>query len=169
MGSWLRSSKVAAVILTILRVFVGWKFLSAGWGKIVGPEPFDASGFLKGAIGKASGEHPAVQQWYASFLENFALPNVELFNFLVPVGEVLIGIGLIFGVFTRFSSFMGAFLNFSFLFAGTISVNPNLIIIEFILIASATNAGRFGIDYYLKPLFDKTTSRLRNSHEVGSA
>lgn len=160
MSSWLRSSRIASVMLTLLRVFVGWKFLSAGWGKISNPDPFNATGFLKGAIGKAHGEHPSVQQWYAGFLENFVLPNVDIFNFLIPVGELLVGIGLILGLFTRFSSLMAALLNFSFLFAGTISINPNLIIIEFILIFSGTNAGRFGIDHYLKPLISKTTSYI---------
>ncbi|QHE51551.1 DoxX family protein [Pontibacillus sp. HMF3514] len=166
MVSWLRSSKIASAILTLLRLFVGWKFLSAGWGKMFGPEPFNATGFIKGAISKSSGEHPSVQQWYASFLENFVLPNVELFNFLVPLGEVLVGTGLILGVFTRFSSLMGAFLNFSFLFAGTISVNPNLIIMEFIIIASGTNAGRYGIDYYLSPLLGRTTRSKNNTDEI---
>lgn len=127
-------------------------------------EPFNAAGFLKGAISKSSGEHPSVQQWYASFLESFVLPNVELFNILVPVGELLVGIGLILGVFTRFSSLMGAFLNFSFLFAGTISVNPNLIIMEFIIIASGPNAGRYGIDYYLQSLLSKSLA-IRNNRE----
>ncbi|MBN9653410.1 DoxX family membrane protein [Halobacillus sp. GSS1] len=169
MSTWVRSSKIAATLLTVIRVYVGWKFLSAGWGKMFGPEPFDATGFLKGAVSKSSGEHPSVQQWYANFLESFAIPNVELFNFLVPVGEVLVGIGLIIGLFTRFSSLMGAFLNFSFLFAGTISVNPNLIIMEFIIIASGTNAGRFGVDFYLKPFLKKRTNNIRKTQNVSQA
>ncbi|MBH0231440.1 DoxX family membrane protein [Halobacillus yeomjeoni] len=166
MSTWLRSSNIAAALLTVLRVYVGWKFLSAGWGKMFGEGPFDATGFLKGAISKSSGERPSVQQWYASFLESFVLPNVELINFLIPVGEVLVGIGLVFGLFTMFSSLMGAFLNFSFLFAGTISINPNLIIIEFLILYSGTNAGRFGMDYYLKPLLDHTTNLLRKTQNA---
>ncbi|MGP4070413.1 DoxX family protein [Halobacillus sp. B29] len=166
MSSWVRSSKIAATLLTVIRVYVGWKFLSAGWGKMFGPVPFDATGFLKEAVSKSSGEHPSVQQWYANFLESFAIPNVELFNFLVPLGEVLVGIGLIIGLFTRFSSLVGAFLNFSFLFAGTISVNPNLIIMEFIIIASGTNAGRFGVDFYLQPFLEKRTNNIRKTQNA---
>ncbi|MFC0525893.1 DoxX family protein [Pontibacillus salicampi] len=166
MSTWLRSSRIAAILLSVIRVYVGWVFLSAGWSKVFGPEPFNAIGFLKGAISKSSGEHPSVQQWYANFLENFAIPNVELFNFLVPAGEVLVGIGLIFGIFTRFSSLMGAFLNFSFLFAGTISVNPNLIIMEFLILASGMNAGRYGIDSYLKPLLNKATSNSSKTQSI---
>lgn len=64
----------------------GREWLTAGWHKVM--DGFDATGFIKGAIAKAGGEHPAVQGWYAAFLEGFALPNVELFNFLVAWGEV---------------------------------------------------------------------------------
>ncbi len=57
---------------------------------------FDASGFLKGAIAQASGDHPAVQSWWADFLQHFVLPNADLFSFLVQWGEILVGLGLIF-------------------------------------------------------------------------
>ncbi|MCD8509109.1 MAG: Crp/Fnr family transcriptional regulator, partial [Bacillus sp. (in: Bacteria)] len=30
---FLRNNKIAAGILTILRVYLGWQWLSAGWGK----------------------------------------------------------------------------------------------------------------------------------------
>jgi thiosulfate dehydrogenase (quinone) large subunit len=58
---------------------LGYLWFKAGWGKVT--DGFDATGFLQGAIEKATGEHPAVQSWWAAFLEGFALPNVELFNF----------------------------------------------------------------------------------------
>jgi hypothetical protein len=44
-------------------------------------------------LAKATGEHPAVQDWWAVFLKNTTLPNVELFNFLVPWGELFVGCG----------------------------------------------------------------------------
>ena len=37
--------------------------------------------------------------WYVSFLEGFAIPNAEIFSFVVAWGEVLVGLGLIVGVF----------------------------------------------------------------------
>jgi thiosulfate dehydrogenase [quinone] large subunit len=168
MLTWIRSSRIAASVLMILRMYVGWKFLSAGWGKLMGPEPFNAMGFLKGAIGKASGERPAVQEWYAVFLEDFVLPNVSFFNFLVPVGELLVGIGLLLGVFTTFSALMAALLNFNFLFAGTISVNPNLVIIEFFLLAAGFNAGRYGLDYYVIPFIRKYTQDTKQMLQKGA-
>ncbi|WP_179223719.1 hypothetical protein [Paenibacillus tyrfis] len=38
--------------MTLVRLYIGWKWLSAGWGKLTGANPFDASGFLKGAVAK---------------------------------------------------------------------------------------------------------------------
>lgn len=58
MMNWLRNSMTAAGILTILRLYVGFKFLTSGWGKLTGDKPFDASGFIKGAIAKSLGEKP---------------------------------------------------------------------------------------------------------------
>lgn len=89
MMNWLRNSKTAAGLLTVLRLYVGWKFISAGWGKLSGDNPFDASGYIKGAIAKTSGERPVVQQWYGDFLQGFTLTNVDAFNFQIPWGEFL--------------------------------------------------------------------------------
>jgi thiosulfate dehydrogenase [quinone] large subunit len=151
MMNWLRNSKMAAGILTILRLYVGWKFISAGWGKMTGDKPFNAAGFINGAIAKAGGEKPIVQQWYGDFLQGFALPNVDVFNILVPWGELLVGLGLITGTLITFAALMGIFMNFNFLFAGAISSNPNLILAQFFLLAAGMNAGRFGGDYWLVP------------------
>jgi thiosulfate dehydrogenase [quinone] large subunit len=151
MMNWLRSSKTAAGLLTVLRLYVGWKFLTAGWGKLTGDKPFNASGFIKGAIAKAGGEKPVVQDWYGDFLQGFAQTNTDLFNILVPWGEFLVGVGLITGTLTTFAALMGIFMNFNFLFAGSISSNPNLIIVQFFLLAAGMNAGRFGGDYWVIP------------------
>jgi thiosulfate dehydrogenase (quinone) large subunit len=160
MIKWLRSSNLAAGILLILRMYVGWEFLNAGWHKIIGPKPFSAEGFLKGAIAKSSGEHPIVQQWYADFIQEFALPNVDVFNFLVKWGEFLVGLGLILGTLTTFAALMGVFMNFNYLFAGTISTNPNLILAGFFLLAAGYNAGRFGGDYWVVPWIRKYMSLM---------
>lgn len=159
MMNWLRNSVTASIFLTVLRLYVGWKFISAGWGKLSGDKPFDASGFIKGAIAKTGGERPVVQQWYGDFLQGFALTNVDVFNFLVPWGEFLVGIGLITGTLTTFAAFMGIFMNFNFLFAGAISHNPNLILIQFLLLAAGMNAGRFGGDYWVIPWVRKFTRK----------
>ncbi len=151
-GSW---------IWLIIRLYVGYKWITAGWGKLTSPEPFDASGFLMGALKKTEGAHPAVQPWWGSFIENFALPNVGLFNFLVPWGEFLVGLALIVGFATIFAALMGMVMNFAFLFSGTTSINPQLLLLEFVLVAvGGAYAGYLGVDYWFRPWFRKQLASL---------
>ncbi|OWA35964.1 Crp/Fnr family transcriptional regulator [Saccharibacillus sp. O16] len=149
MNNWLRTNKVAMWLLTVLRVYIGYKWITGGWGKLTGG--FDASGFLQGALAQAGGEHPAVQPLWANFLEHFAIPNVGLFNVLVPIGEFAVGLGLILGTFTTFAALMGMVMNFAFLFSGTVSTNPYLILAEIFIVVAALNAGKIGLDRWVIP------------------
>jgi len=155
----LRNDKFA-ILWAIVRIYVGWQWIQAGWGKITGGG-FDSSGFLKGAIGKASGDHPSVQGWYASFLEGFALPNAGLFNILIPWGEFLVGLGLILGMFTTVALFGGALMNLNFMLAGTTSTNPILYTLAIILLVMGPAAYRYGVDYYLLPRFKQGIKKYR--------
>ncbi|MCT2197656.1 DoxX family membrane protein, partial [Paenibacillus sp. p3-SID1389] len=71
-----------------------------------------------------------------AFLEHFALPNVGLFNFLVPYGEFLVGLGLILGTFTTFAALMGFVMNAAFLFSGTVSTNAQMLILEVLVLVA---------------------------------
>ncbi|MCQ6282933.1 DoxX family protein [Bacillus sp. EB600] len=153
MIQYLRTNRFASYILTVLRLYIGWQWLHAGWGKISGG--FDASGFLAGAIKQATGEHPAVQPWWADFLSGFAIHNVGLFNVLVPWGEFLVGVGLILGTFTTFAALMGAVMNFSYMFSGTTSTNPQMVLIEILVLVAGFNAAKIGLDRWVI-LFLKT-------------
>ncbi|SES00760.1 DoxX family protein [Salisediminibacterium halotolerans] len=146
---FLRNNSIAAAILTVVRVYLGWQWLTAGWDKAFGAEPFDASGFIQGAIG--SEEVAEGYPTYHAFLENFAAPNAELFSFMVAWGEVLVGLGLIVGVLTTAAAFFGVTMNFAFMFAGTVSSNPWLLLLSFFILAAGYNAGKFGGDRWVIP------------------
>ncbi|MGV4964149.1 DoxX family protein [Priestia aryabhattai] len=158
----LRQNKKVSILLAVLRVYLGYTWLMAGWGKIAGGQ-FDASGFLKGALAQATGDQPAVQGWWVVFLENLAIPHVELFNTLVPWGELLVGIGLLIGCFTKTAVFFGLVMNFSYLFSGSTSTNVQLVLLSMFILVSALNAGRYGVDGLVlsrlkeKLFFNKTT------------
>jgi thiosulfate dehydrogenase [quinone] large subunit len=140
-----------------LRIYVGWEWLEAGYGKVmspawVGPKAGIAvEGFLKGALEKTSGAHPDVPGWYAMFIKEVALPNADLFSYAVAYGEVLVGIALILGLFTGIAAFFGGFMNMNYLFAGTVSSNPILFLIQLLLILSWRVAGWIGLDRYILP------------------
>jgi thiosulfate dehydrogenase [quinone] large subunit len=146
-----------SLLWLILRLYVGWEWVVAGWAKVtspvwVGPKAGVAiEGFLHGALAKTAGPHPDVASWYASFINNFVLHNTVMFSYCVAFGELLVGIALILGIFTGIAAFFGAFMNMNYLFAGTVSVNPLLFLIQLFLILAWRVAGFFGLDRFLLP------------------
>ena len=146
-----------AWIWLLLRLYVGYEWFMAGWGKItnaqwVGSQTGSAiSGFLQGALKNASGAHPAVSGWYAYFIDTVALAHPVFFSYLVTFGELAVGAGLILGAFTGIAAFFGVLMNFNYLFAGTVSINPLLLLIQLFLILAWRTAGWFGLDRFLLP------------------
>jgi thiosulfate dehydrogenase [quinone] large subunit len=142
----------------IIRVYVGWEWLNAGWGKLQNPAWFGASagsaltGFVNGALQKTEGAHPDVSGWYATFLQSVVLPNVTLWSNLVTIGELLVGIGLILGALTGIAAFFGSVMNANFLLAGAVSTNPLLFILGTWLVLAWRTAGWWGLDRWLLPL-----------------
>jgi thiosulfate dehydrogenase (quinone) large subunit len=141
----------------ILRVYLGWIWLTSGLNKLGSPawtgENAGAAitGFVQGALELAGGERPAVQGWYAWFLETVVLPNARLWSFMVTFGEVLVGIGLIVGVFTGIAAFFGSIMNASYLLAGTVGVNPVMFAIATLLVLAWKIAGWWGLDRWILP------------------
>lgn len=141
----------------VLRLWVAWNWLEAGWAKVqnpawVGPNAGSAiTGFVQGALKKAGGEHPDVPGWYAWFLQNVVQSNANLWSHLVSYGELLVGIALVLGVFTGIAAFFGAFMNFNYLLAGTVSTNPLMFLVAGFLVLAWKTAGWLGVDRVLLP------------------
>ncbi len=141
----------------LIRIYVGYEWIVAGINKVinpiwVGPQAGGAvKGFLLGALGKTAGEHPDVSGWYAYFIEHFAIPNASFFSHIVAYGELLVGAALILGMFTGIAAFFGTFMNMNYLFAGTVSTNPLLFLLQLFLILGWRTAGWIGFDRWLLP------------------
>ena len=155
--NFLENKKITGVLWGILRVWLGYMWLRSGLGKVVDPAWVGGkagtavTGFLTGALAKAAGDHPAVQGWYAGFIKAFALPNAAVFSYLVAFGELITGISLIFGVLTYAGLIASAMMNLNYLFAGSISTNPNMLLLAFILIYVGANTYYYGVDRFLFP------------------
>jgi thiosulfate dehydrogenase (quinone) large subunit len=147
-----------AWIWLIIRLYVGYEWLNAGWDKInsaswTGSKAGTAlTGFVNGALAKTGGAHPNVQGWYASFLRHVVLPNADIFSYLVAFGEVLVGIALILGLFTGIAAFFGSFMNMNYLLSGSVSTNPILFVGALVLILAWRTAGWWGLDRWMLPL-----------------
>ncbi len=145
------------IVWAFMRIWLGYTWLKAGIGKIQNPAWFGSeagtaiSGFFRGALAKSVGDNPAVRSWYASFLENVALPNAQVFSHLIVVAEILIGISLILGLFTILGLLAGGFMNLNFLLAGSSGLNPIMITFVFILIYVGTSSYYYGLDRWVLP------------------
>ena len=146
-----------AWIWLILRLYIGYEWVLAGYGKLTNPAWVGSkagtalTGFVTGALKKASGDHPDVQGWYAGFLQNLVLPHAAFWSGLVAWGEVLVGVALILGVFTGIAAFFGGFMNVNYLLAGTVSTNPILVLIAMLLLLAWKTAGWWGLDRWILP------------------
>jgi thiosulfate dehydrogenase (quinone) large subunit len=162
----------------IVRVYLGWEWLQAGWEKVtnpagawVGDQAGTAlTGFLQGALKKTAAScppapaacHADVANWYASFINTFALPNAHFMSYLVAYGEILVGLALIIGFLVGISAFFGMFMNYNFMLAGSLSVNPVMFLLGLFLVLAWRIAGYWGADYYTLPLLrSNIRSRLR--------
>lgn len=167
----LKSPRITGVLWLIARLWLGYEWLTAGIEKVFGPGSAawvgaDAgkgvAGFLKGAIAKSAlapgydpvaTPHPAVQTWYAQLAQDYFLPNAALFSYLVAYGELLVGLALILGIFTHFSALMGVVMNLAFLFAGSTSTNPQLLVVGLVIVlAGGVAVGYYGLDFFARPV-----------------
>jgi thiosulfate dehydrogenase [quinone] large subunit len=139
-------------IWLIVRLYVGWDWLSEGLEKAQDPGwtgpgagTFLAT-WLNHAIAKTQGAHPDVQGWYGAFLTHAVLPHTAFWSYCVTAGEIAVGAGLILGLFTGIAAFFGITLNASYLLAGTVSTNPILFALGSLLVLAWKTAGWWGID-----------------------
>ena len=118
----LKSSKLAALAWTAMRVWLGVMWIQAGSAKIWGAE---AAGFLHnngaGVAGFAAHGTPAYS-WWGSFLHGFVVPNAGALGVLIAVAELSIGVALVAGLFTRVAALGSLALLFTYVMSGTASV-----------------------------------------------
>jgi thiosulfate dehydrogenase [quinone] large subunit len=141
----------------ILRLYLGWQWLSSGWGKISGgtwASGESLKGFWTNAVAiPEQGKPPIAFDWYRDFIQ-FMLDRgwYTWFADVLMWGEFLIGIALILGAFVGIAAFFGAFLNWNFIMAGTASSNGLLFAIAIVLMLAWKVAGWYGLDRWLLPL-----------------
>jgi thiosulfate dehydrogenase [quinone] large subunit len=148
----------SALLWLALRVFLGYQWVTAGWHKVQDPAWMGTGDALKAflaraaALPEAPAKAPIAFDWYRSFLQY--LLDVQAYTWfakVVAVGETLIGVALILGLFTGIAAFFGGFMNWNFMMAGTASTNPLLFAVAVALILAWKVAGYYGLDRYVLP------------------
>jgi thiosulfate dehydrogenase [quinone] large subunit len=151
-ASLFTETKWAPWLWLVVRVYLGYEWFMAGYEKAIGKGWLDGGAALKGfwtGIVKVSGNghDPISYDWYRAFIQMLLNANAQTwFAPLVVVGEMLIGIALILGVFTWFAALMGGFLNWNFTMSGSGSVNGMYLVLSCLLILAWKIAGYYGLD-----------------------
>jgi thiosulfate dehydrogenase [quinone] large subunit len=161
---FLFSNSRAGLLWLPVRLFVGFAWLEGGLHKLFPAGKPVGDGWLNGgasllgyweravAVPEPPGRAAITFEWYRDFL-NFLIANdaQTWFAYLIVFGEIAVGIGLIFGILTGFAAFFGAFMNMSFLLAGSASTNPVLFTLAIGLMLAWRVAGYYGVDRWLLP------------------
>lgn len=142
----------------LLRLYVGWAWLDAGLHKVQDPKWMETGSAILGFWTNAVKTPPTVAKapitydWYRGFLEFLMNSGAHVwFGKLIAVGEVVIGIALIVGIFTGFAALAGAFMNMNFMLAGTASSNPVLFVLAVLILMAWKVAGIIGLDRFILP------------------
>jgi thiosulfate dehydrogenase [quinone] large subunit len=155
---FLSRAKEAAPLYLGIRLFLGWEWLEAGWHKLTDPAWFQTGQALRSYWERAvvvpqQGRPPITYPAYRAFIQYMLDHNWHTwFNQVIIWGEILVGLGLLVGGLTAIAATFALLMNFSFMFAGTVSSNPTMIILEALIIYGWRVSGWWGLDHILLPL-----------------
>lgn len=149
--------------LVPIRLFLGYSWLAEGWAKV--KEGWFTDKLLAGLAAADAGSSASTSEtgekvfriitettpsWYAWIADNIVIPNAMLFQWLIVLAEIGIGLALISGTFTFIAALGGLALNINFILStGLYEYNWWYIPAALCLLGGAGRA--FGVDYYLIP------------------
>jgi thiosulfate dehydrogenase [quinone] large subunit len=154
-----------ALIWLPMRFFLGRDWLTHGAEKVVDPAWMNGGEALRGFWEQAvvvpeQGRPPIAYPWFREFLQ-YMLDNgwYTWFAKLVAWGEVLVGLGLLVGALVGISAFVGTFMNFNYMLAGSASTNPVLFGLAVFLVLAWKVGGHWGLDRWLLPALGRRWAR----------
>ncbi len=136
-------NKIQQHALVALRIAIGWLFFYAGLSKVIDPS-WTAAGYLSNAT-----TFSGFYEWLAS------AGNIGWVSFLNEWGLLLIGLGLILGLFVRYASYAGMLLMFLYWLpildfptvGHGVLIDDHIIYILVFAVLAVTSAGKyFGLD-----------------------
>src|SRR5262249_7714739 len=136
-----------APVWLVVRVLLGWAWLSPGLEKLGDPAWMQTGEALKGFWTNAvqvpaSGRPPIAFDCDRNFIQAMLdAGSYVWFAKLIAVGETLVGVALILGFFVGIAAFIGAFLNWNYIMAGSASTNGLLGLAAVLLILAWKTAG----------------------------
>ncbi len=154
---FLFASNRSAPLWLGIRIYLGLEWLNAGYHKLDTPawrNGDSLKGYWTGAVAIPETGSPKINYALWRDTVQYMLDHkwYEWFNWIIMIGEVLVGLGLIFGALTAVSAFFGAVMNTSFMLSGSASSNPVLFALSIGIILAWRTAGLIGLDRFLLPM-----------------
>jgi len=142
----------AGLLWLPIRLFLAVSWLSSGLHKLVDPAWQDGSALAAVWQTQVTEDGPIAYEWYQSFVQLLIDADAESwFAWLVVLGEVAVGLGLLVGALTGIAAFFGALMSMSFVLAGSTAINPVLFTLAVGAMLAWRVAGYYGLDRYLLP------------------
>jgi thiosulfate dehydrogenase [quinone] large subunit len=157
-ANWLYRSREASSLWLVVRLWLGYQWMNAGYQKIWGREHTafisgsgaGVKGFAAaGIVGSTAGKGGASYGWWAAFLHNFVVPNASWIGQFISIAELLIGLGLLLGFLTGYAALAGLALNLIYMFTRSAGVNPAYAVLSVFLVRAWRNAGWIGLDRFI--------------------
>ena len=157
LARFLFNSPASGVLWLVLRLYLAFQWIPSGWGKVTNPKWMETGEALQAYWVNAvripeQGRAAITFDWYRSVLQY--LLDVQAYTWfakLIAIGEVLVAIALLVGLFTGIAAFFGAFMNWNFMMAGSASTNPLLFVVAIAIMLAWKVAGYYGLDRDLLP------------------
>ena len=164
-AEYLFSNTHLALVWLLARLWLGWAWLESGLGKVGDPSWVGGGqavkGFWERALAPSAAGKPVIAvDWYRGFIQ--ALYDAQAWTWLAPIiawMEVLSGVALLLGLLTGLAAFGGSFLNWSFLMAGTASINGLMFAVSVLVMLAWKTAGWYGLDRWVLPWVGRIWAR----------
>lgn len=161
----IKNVRLFPTLIVLTRVLFGIGWLLAGITKITEKLWFKEPGLFLREYLLDSLLQSNVPPLYKIFIETIALEHVLIFNYVIPIVQIIIGIFLIAGLFTLPSILVCLFMHINFILSG----NMNLISLilytnAFLLIIFRTDIYYFSLDKH----FNWVTLFTINKNKRGS-
>src|SRR5688572_27745884 len=138
---FLFASQAAAWLWLVIRLYLAYIFIPAGWSKITSGKWLfgDGTPIMGMVSGAATAE--GTPAWYAWFLENIVEPNASLFATLAGLVQFAVVLGLLVGLLSGIGAFAALFIRGDCVLAGSRSLDPSLIIFGLLLLLAWRDGG----------------------------
>ena len=161
-----------ALLWLPLRFFLGRDWLIHGSEKVGDPAWMNGGEALRAFWAEAvvvpeQGRPPIAYPWFRDFLQYMIDHGwYTWFAKVVVWGEILVGLALLVGALVGLSAFIGTFMNFNYMLAGSASTNPVLFGVAIFLMLAWKVAGHWGLDRWLLPALGSQWARAEAQVEA---